>query len=136
MRVARCCVALAALALVWLAGCDSAPKKYKVSGTVKYKGEPVKSGLIQFRPDKGGQGTGGAIVDGKYEIPAEGGLEPGSYKVAINYPDPKAPQPKPGEPPGPEAVTPKEMLPKDYNDNTKLTAEIKPQNNEVNFDLK
>lgn len=121
-------------AVVWLAACDSAPRRYKVSGTVKYKGEPIKSGSIQFRSDKGDVG-GAQITDGKYDIPAEGGLVPGNYKVAVNYPDPKVPAPKPGEPPG-VAVYAKEMLPEKYNEKSELTAEIKPQNNEVNYDLK
>ena len=136
MRFARCSVAFVVLAVAWLAGCDSAPKKYKVSGTVTYKGKPIENGMITFRGDQAGSGAGGAIINGKYDIPAEGGLLPGNYKVSINYPDPKAPQPKPGEPPGPEAVTPKEMLPNEYNAATKLTAEIKPQDNKVDFDLK
>jgi hypothetical protein len=133
MRFARCSVAFAVLAVVWFAGCDSAPKRYKVSGTVKYKGEPIKYGSIQFRGDKAS--SGGPITDGKYEIPAEAGLFPGSYRVSINYPDPKTPQPKAGEAPG-VAITPKEMLPKEYNDDSKLTADIKAQDNKVDYDLK
>ena len=33
-------------------------------------------------------------------------------------------------------ATPKEMLPKEYNDDSKLTADIKAQDNKVDYDLK
>jgi len=123
------------LALALAVGCGpSAPKLYGVSGTVKYKGEPIKAGAITFRAENGATG-GGQIVDGKYDIPASAGLQPGKYKVAIAYPDPKAPK---GEEGGGVVVTPNELLPAKYNSKTELTAEIQPQaTNEVNFpDLK
>jgi len=64
-------------------------------------------------------------------------LPPGKYRVAISYPDPKAPQPKADETPG-VVTQAKELLPEKYNAKTELTAEIKAQGtNEVNFlDLK
>jgi hypothetical protein len=104
-----------------------------VSGTVKYKGEPVKAGMISFRAENGASG-GAEIVDGKYEVPA--GLQEGKYQVAITYPDPKVPAPRPDEPPGP-AVEAREMLPAKYNEQTELTADIKPQrSNDISFNLK
>jgi hypothetical protein len=105
-----------------------------VSGTVKYKDEPIKSGMISFRAEDGA--TGGAeIKDGKYDIPAASGLLPGNYRVAINYPDPKAPKPREDEPPG-EVVQTKDLLPGKYHNKTELTAEIKAEANKVDFDLK
>jgi hypothetical protein len=137
MRVNRWCGGISLVAAVVLVvGCGpSEPKRYGVSGTVKYKGKPIKTGTINFRADDGASG-GGPIVDGKYDIPAAGGLTPGNYRVAISYPDPKVKNPVPDDMPG-DVVTAKEMLPSEYNEKTKLTAEVKPQStNEVNFDLK
>lgn len=124
-----------AVGALLLAGCgDSGPKRYGVSGTVKFKGEPIKYGTITFRAENGA--TGGAEVkDGKYEMPGAAGLPEGKYRVAITYPDPKVPAPRADEPPGP-ATQAREMLPAKYNDKTELTAEIKPQSvNDVSFDL-
>jgi len=123
--------------LAALAGCDSGPKRAGVSGTVKYKGEPVKAGSINFRADNGDAG-GAPITNGQYSVPAAAGMPPGKYKVAINYPDPKAPAPK-ASPDGLPGDNPpaKELLPAKYNTATELTAEIKAQaSNDASFDLK
>ena len=119
-----------------LAGCGSSgPKRYGVSGTVTWKGQPVKSGTINFRAENGECG-GAQITDGKYEIPAAAGLPEGKYQVAISYPNPKAPAPKEDEAPG-EFTEPADLLPDRYHENTELTAEINPESsNDVSFDLK
>jgi hypothetical protein len=123
------------LVLVCMIGCDSEPRRYGVSGTVTYKNAPVKFGTIDFRASDGTTGAA-QIVDGKYDIPSAGGLTPGSYRVAIGYPDPKIPMPTGNAPPG-EVLPIREMLPKKYNDETELTAEIKAvEKNPANFDLK
>jgi hypothetical protein len=139
MRVIRWCSGLFfAAAVLIVAGCGpSEPKRYSVSGTVKYKNEPVKFGTISFRSEDG-QSTGAAqVTDGKYEIPAAKGLIPGTYKVSISYPDPKAPKPKDTDDglPG-EVVDTRDLLPAKYNRETELTAEIKAESNQIDFDLK
>jgi len=89
--------------IVAVAGCDNGPKTYTVSGKVTYKGEPVTSGLINFRAP-GQQPTGGAIQsDGTYqfELPA------GEYQVRIDTPPAMPPGWKEGDPPtqmGPRLV--------------------------------
>lgn len=118
-----------------LIGCDSRPKLYGVSGTVKYKGEPIKAGSISFQSSDGQASTGAPITDGKYEIPAKTGLPPGNYQVQIYYPDPKAKPVDPNEPPG-ETTVARDLLPAQYNTESKLTAEIEAESNEVNYDLK
>ncbi|MBN9122885.1 MAG: hypothetical protein J0I06_27730 [Planctomycetes bacterium] len=124
------------LVVGFVVGCGKGePKRYPVSGTVKYKGEPIKYGNISFRADNGASG-GADIRDGKYEIPAVAGLPEGSYRVAVTYPDPKVPAPRPDEPPGPSTPV-RELLPAKYNDKTELTAQIKAEGaNDVSFDLK
>ncbi|OWK39734.1 hypothetical protein FRUB_05624 [Fimbriiglobus ruber] len=132
MRAYCCSVFVVCVAL--LVGCGSSePKRYRVTGSVKYKGEPIKLGAISFRADNGATG-GGQITNGQYDIPGAAGLTPGKYRVAITYPDPKTPAPRGDEPPG-VAILAKEILPDKYNNQTTLTAEIKPEStNVINFD--
>lgn len=122
---------------VVIVGCgESGPAKYPVTGTVKYKGEPVKMGTISFRSLDGVHTAAGAVVNGQYELTAESGLTPGKYMVAINYPDPSAPQPAADEAPGDPAIAARDFIPPKYNDMSELTAEIKAEDNVVDFDLK
>ena len=80
-----------ALALLIVLGCsdDSGlAKRYPVSGTVKYKDQPVAQGRIDFVPAKGGEGraASGDIADGSYSLTTAtngDGAIPGSYKVTI-----------------------------------------------------
>lgn len=62
--------------------------RYAVSGTVTYKGAPVKKGSINFVPVKPeGHPAAGTIVDGKYSLttlnPGDGAI-PGAYKVTVD----------------------------------------------------
>lgn len=121
-------------------GCGSSgPKRYKVSGTVKYKDTPVTSGTITFLDESTKAVVAGTtITNGAYEIPAAGGLVAGKYLVSVSYPDPKgaAPAPKEGEAPGASREV-KETLPTKYNRDTELRAEVKADGaNEFSFDLK
>lgn len=133
--------ALLGLALVFLTGCSSEPKRYKVSGVVKYKDKVIPNGQIAFIAEGGTAPAGGAAIkDGAYEIAAAQGLLPGKYKVSISYPDPKGapPEPKEGDAPGVGGGREvRELLPEKYNGATELTAEVKPDgSNEFPFDLK
>ncbi len=125
-------------------GCGpTEPKRNAVSGKVTYKEKPIADGSITFLSPEGGVVGGGAIKDGKYDIPAQGGLLAGTYKVSISQPDPKGKPPEAvaGEAPGmgaqvPEGREVRDLLPKKYNTETTLTAEIKSGDNTVSFDLK
>ena len=129
------CTSLVVILAISVLGCDRGPKLYPVAGTVQYKGENVKFGTINFRAKDGSSGAA-QVVDGKFSIPAEGGLVAGEYQVAINYPDPKIPAPNGSEPPG-QPVPNREMLPKKYNDATELTATVKAEDNkDISFQLK
>ena len=129
--------AVAALGL-GLTGCgDKGPNRQAITGIVKFKGEPVKYGNIQFFPASGSGLEGGAeIKDGAYMILGEVGLPPGSYTVRISAPDRVIVGGPPGsDDPGPR---PKEIIPKKYNDETTLKVEVvaKPGGNVIDFDLK
>ena len=64
---------------------DGLPRE-AVSGTVTFKGEPLKAGTIQFLPSSPSEVTAGGavIVDGKYAIGRSEGLVPGKYQVLIS----------------------------------------------------
>ncbi|MCA9230726.1 MAG: hypothetical protein KDA57_08740 [Planctomycetales bacterium] len=60
----------ACLLLAGLAGCDSGPQRFSVSGVVQYNGEEVPAGHLIFTPDgrKGNQGPQGVAMVQKGEI--------------------------------------------------------------------
>src|SRR5262245_1230631 len=85
------CAAATAVGLGLIVGCGDdtgLDKRYPVSGTVKYKGEPVAKGQISFiAVDKVKQrDANGFIQDGHYSLttatPGDGAL-PGEYMVTI-----------------------------------------------------
>jgi hypothetical protein len=88
-RVGRLVLAgLLAAALAVLAGCDSGPKKYHVSGQVLFDGKPVPAGEIYFDPDvsRGHDGPQGfaRIKDGKYDTRETGlPVTAGPHRVRI-----------------------------------------------------
>jgi hypothetical protein len=119
---------------------DVLPRQ-RVGGTVKWNGEPLKQGRIQFQPTgPGGLAGGAGIVDGTYAIPLAEGLVPGKYQVLI-YGAADAAQPSPAQPglPG-EAPPPKKAvkdpIPDKFNIKSRLTAEVtKDGPNEFPFEL-
>lgn len=85
------CVAVIAVGLGPIVGCGDdtgLDKRYPVSGTVKYKGQPVELGQISFLAvDKTKQrDANGFIQGGNYSLttatPGDGAL-PGEYNVTI-----------------------------------------------------
>lgn len=84
-------VGFAAMAVILGCGDDSGlATRYKVSGTVKYKGEAVPKGTVVFEPTNPpppqGRVAQGSIENGSYTLttltPNDGAL-PGEYKVII-----------------------------------------------------
>ncbi|WP_152052910.1 hypothetical protein [Tautonia marina] len=76
--------------LLTASGCggDGLGKRYPVSGTITYKGEPVPHGNIFFVPDdpNTGRAASGSISEGRYRLSTAGtndGAFPGSYKIRI-----------------------------------------------------
>lgn len=126
---------LAILALSSLAGCsgsDPARREYPVTGTVKFDGQPVETGSVLFRAVDGDQrGFSGAIQNGNYELKATAG----KMKVQIT-----ATRIIPGKfqelNPGEKSPVGEMYIPDRYNSQTELTAEVQPQKNTIDFDLK
>jgi hypothetical protein len=127
-----CCLCVILLATVGCGG--DAQKRYRVSGTVTYKGLLLKAGSIDFQPEVSGQGqpAGTEIKDGRFEFSSANGLLPGKYKVAISAVGGPAPNPS-GDGPAPPRI---KELPDVYNSRTKLRVEVTPGGpNEFPFDL-
>ena len=98
-----------------------------VSGKVLFKGQPLDQGRIQFVPAQKGPTESGAVIgNGKFTIPRDNGLVPGTYKVSIFSYDQKGPKVQSDEMPGePSATQYKERIAAKYNAKTTLTAEVK-----------
>jgi hypothetical protein len=131
----RTCLLLAlCLAFVGLTGCGGEGRR-SIHGEVTFGGEPVSGGSIVFLPP-GGAGSKGAaeIVDGKYSIPSEQGLEPGTYRVEIRWEKPTGKQIPSGDP-GMMMEERIEVIPSQYNAESTLTAEITAGENKHDFHL-
>lgn len=132
-------VLVGSMVLILIAGCGSGAKKNlkAVSGTVKYRGAPLANGSIQFAPSADSKATtqgSSDIRDGKYEIAASHGLEPGKYQVRI-FSTGSPRDREAGKQPGDESKL--KQLPEQYNIRTQLEREVKENEpNTVDFDLK
>jgi major membrane immunogen (membrane-anchored lipoprotein) len=91
-RSSRYLAVLAVPALVVLASCgtgdDGLGKRYPVSGTVKYNGNPLQKGEISFVTEDMSKNLGatGTITNGSYTLSIGGegdGAQAGKYKVTI-----------------------------------------------------
>ena len=78
-------------ALLFVLGCsgdDGLGKRYRVSGQVTYKGQPVEKGVVNFVPlTEGGHGATGQIENGSYSLTTlnlNDGAMSGKYKVTID----------------------------------------------------
>jgi hypothetical protein len=85
------CIVISASLTIVIFGCgdDGLGKRYPVSGTVTYKGEPLEKGTINFYTTASGEarGASGSIVNGSYTLSTTGGDDgafPGDYLVAIS----------------------------------------------------
>jgi len=101
----------------------------EIKGKVTLKGEPVDDGQIDFIPISGDQATksGAQILKGEYKIPAEFGLLPGKYRVAITAGDGRTrADAAPDQPPGPTGanIVSKDRIPKEYNIESKQEVDV------------
>jgi hypothetical protein len=115
------------VALVALGGCGGANPlgRQAIRGTVTLDGVPLASGSIEFTPLEGsGVGSGAVIEAGKFEIPAEGGLPPGKYRVSI-VDNPPAPPLPAGHMPGDDLPPqPKPRVPATWNQQSQQQIEV------------
>jgi hypothetical protein len=126
-----------------LAGCGRSGElkfeKAPVTGNVTYQGKPLESGMIRFIPDSKvvegrvpGKPTFAKIEAGHYAIPAERGATVGKNRIEIvSYR-------KTGKVSKMEDTTIEEteqVLPDTYNTATTLSADVKPEANQLDFTL-
>jgi hypothetical protein len=67
-------------------GCGrQGPERVVVSGTVTYRGQPLKEGCIRLVPAKGTVApvSVAAIIDGRYVIKSHGGVPVGTHRIEI-----------------------------------------------------
>ena len=126
------------IALGTLSGCSDPRNRQVITSEVRFKGEAVEDGYINFAPLDGQEtGDGAQIVKGKYQIPQGKGLSPGKYKVTIYAGNGLSGQGD-ASPDSPNAglKLPKERIPPAYNENSKLVREVrKDGTNKLDFDI-
>jgi len=115
-------------------GCSKQdPNRGQVTGLVEVDGQPAAEGAIAFTPiDGNSAASGGEIVNGRYAVPAN----IGPSKVAIRVPKTVGERKLYDTPDSPVRKIQEESLPAQYNDETTLTYDVKPGDNEKNFSLK
>ncbi len=150
---------LAVPALLVMASCgtdDGLGKRYPVSGTVTYNGNPLEKGTISFVSEdlKNNLGASGTITNGSYTLSTGGnedGAQAGKYKVTITSKEDfvakaqadfqkETGKDNPKIPPqyiSKAEAAAKSLIPAGYGDprTTTLTAEVKEKSNTLDFKL-
>lgn len=128
MRSVRLVLVCASLAAVLLSGCSDPNARLPMAGTILFKGEPLEHGNIQFLTTVGAPGpaAGGMVKGGKYRIPGEHGLQPGTYRILISSTVPATQLPE-GWPAGASLPT-VERIPPEFSsfETSKIQVEVKP----------
>lgn len=123
--------ALCLMTVCLLAGCSGGsadtPELGLVSGTITLDAKPLPRASISFEPKSGAPSVGMTDNEGHYELaysPDTKGALPGQHTVRIS---------KFGDPGSPDDTV--DQVPAKFNQNSKLTAEVKAGENTINFDL-
>jgi len=100
-------------------GCGDPNGRQPISGIVTFQGKPLDQGVIEF--SSSATKTGAPVINGKYAVPADSGLEPGVYKVSISAGDGRTPVDSVDGMPGPTGanIVSKEKIPAEYNTKSK-----------------
>jgi len=125
---ARMVMVLLTFLLAALSGCGKTDPygRLSLSGTVTFRGQPLDKGVIDFLPpDPQGNGARAMIQDGKYRIPREQGLPPGTYRVLIASPEANTTDPPAGPPGMKMPPLGKERIPARYNRDSQETVEVR-----------
>jgi hypothetical protein len=132
-------------ACVVVAGCGGASydgdKRFPLSGTATFDGQPIDLGSISLIPVGGGAGEGGGratgevIQDGKYSISEEKGPTAGKYRAEVSWlklTGRRLKDPDTGE----MYDERKEALPDKYVKGSEITIEVPAPENTHNLELK
>jgi len=122
---------IACLAFTCYSGCGSGERRYDLSGTVTFKGQPVPEGYITFEPDASQGNRGGPghakILDGKYDtsLEADSGILGGPHVIRITGFDKKV-----------SGVSGSEVqLPKSLFTEYTLSQDLPKKNSKIDFDV-
>jgi hypothetical protein len=118
--------------LSFLGGCDSSDAA-KVTGIVTLDEEPLADAKVVFQPEEGRPSMAMTDEEGYYELQYtvdEKGAKVGMHKISIT----SGGQRLKGDGSSSTISVP-EKVPAKYNKNTELEREVKPGNNEINFEL-
>jgi hypothetical protein len=121
---------------ILLAGCGEHSARYPIEGRVEVDDRPVDHGYIYFlgkSAENEEYKVTGEIKDGRYAIPASKGLSVGTYRVVLSWPKKTGKQVSNDPPHKIDEVV--EAMPKPFNSTTqsRLTAQVKPEPNTVDF---
>ena len=126
------------LAIAFIFGCRPSSDRLPVSGNVTLDGTPLTEGAIRFSSVGGALVASGAMIrDGRYEIVAEKGLPPGTYRIEITSPDNNAqPIRYRSGPNDPGVLTQPDRIPPEYNIEGKHSVDISAdKKNHFVFDI-
>ncbi len=122
---------IAYLSCLCFSGCGSGERRYDLSGTVTFKGQPVPEGYITFEPDASQGNRGGPghakILDGKYDtsLEADSGILGGPHVIRITGFDKKV-----------SGVSGSEVqLPKSLFTEYTLTQDLPKKNSKIDFEV-
>jgi hypothetical protein len=127
-------LALLTVAVVAVAGCTGkGVKKVTVHGTVSYKGQPLRSGILKFVGPDGSYSAASIQTDGTYIITD---VVPGEVKVGVMEAPQSAGSSSSDERPG--AKSPPVSLPPKYHDpeTSGVTYTITPDTKELPIEIK
>jgi hypothetical protein len=118
-----------AISCTLVAGCQKSSDLVQVVGTVTWKGQPMPSGMVVFKPDDSHQPpVGGKINDGKFMLKTK----PGKMKVQI-----EAVRDTKNRDPQTNAFLGEMYVPNRYNRETTLEANVTREGkNSFDFPLK
>tara|TARA_R100001132_G_C3272735_1_gene94719 strand:+ start:3460 stop:3876 length:417 start_codon:yes stop_codon:yes gene_type:complete len=123
--------ALSLFAVSLLVGCSGGatdtPELSQVTGKITMDGAPLTKASITFQPVSGSSSVGMTDETGEYVLAYNrntNGAVPGKHTVRIS---------KRGEAGSPNDT--EDQVPVQFNRDSKLTAEVKPGENTINFDL-
>jgi hypothetical protein len=112
------------------AGCDRGPRRYAVSGTVTFDGQPVERGEVSLVPDVAAQAPeGGPIEAGRFQFQALAGKKTVRIRGSRPLPPERQDNPEMG-------LLYEDFIPARYNRESTLIVEVTPGGKNVfTFDL-
>lgn len=133
-------LAIIAAALLFMAGCGGAGEleyeRAAIDGNVTFGGEPVMDGRVRFIPtgETIGHPATAVVESGKYQLPLEKGPAVGTNRVEI-LAYRKTGETETIEDTGETVELKTQYLPTRFNMRSKQTIEIKPGENQHDFNL-